>query len=54
MCEALSVMQHGVVVETMNVQQLRDQTPSMPYTSQLLTASRGYDRAAIDAFEEFN
>jgi peptide/nickel transport system ATP-binding protein len=53
MCEALSVMQHGAVVETMSVQQLRSHTPTMPYTSQLLTASLGYDRAAIDAFEEF-
>jgi hypothetical protein len=25
----------------------------MPYTQQLLTASLGYDRGAIDAFEEF-
>jgi peptide/nickel transport system ATP-binding protein len=53
MCESLSVMQNGAVVETMSVQQLRDHTPAMPYTSQLLTASLGYDRAAIDAFEEF-
>jgi len=53
MCENLSVMQNGAVVETMGVQQLRDHTPEMPYTRQLLTASLGYDRAAIDAFEEF-
>jgi ABC-type dipeptide/oligopeptide/nickel transport system ATPase subunit len=53
MCETLSVMQNGAVVETMSVQQLRDHTPAMPYTKQLLTASLGYDRAAIDAFEEF-
>lgn len=53
MCEALSVMQHGAVVETMSVQQLRSHTPTMPYTSQLLTASLGYDRTAIDAFQEF-
>jgi len=53
MCETLSVMQNGAVVETMAVQQLRDHTPEMPYTRQLLTASLGYDRAAIDAFEEF-
>jgi len=36
-----------------SVQQLRDHSPSMPYTRQLMTASLGYDRAAIDAFEEF-
>ena len=53
MCEALSVMQDGIVVETMDVQQLREHTPTRPYTRQLLTASLGYDRAAIDAFEEF-
>jgi peptide/nickel transport system ATP-binding protein len=53
MCESLSVMQNGAVVETMSVQQLRDHSPAMPYTSQLMTASLGYDRAAIDAFEEF-
>ncbi len=53
MCESLSVMQNGAVVETMSVQQLRDHTPTQPYTKQLLTASLGYDRAAIDAFKEF-
>ena len=53
MCESLSVMQNGAVVETMSVQQLRDHSPAMPYTRQLMTASLGYDRAAIDAFEEF-
>ena len=54
MCEKLCVMQHGALVETMTVDQLRDHTPVQPYTRQLLTASLGYDRAAIDAFEEFN
>lgn len=53
MCEALSVMQNGSVVETLDVHQLRGHSPAMPYTRQLLTASLGYDRAAIDAFEEF-
>ena len=53
MCESLSVMQNGAVVETMSVQQLREHSSTMPYTQQLLTASLGYDRTAIDAFEEF-
>ncbi len=53
MCERLSVMQNGAVVETMSVQQLCEHSSTMPYTRQLLTASLGYDRAAIDAFEEF-
>ncbi len=52
-CETLSVMQNGEIVETMSVQQLREHQSKMPYTRQLLTASLGYDRAAIDAFEEF-
>ena len=53
MCESLSVMQNGAIVETMSVQQLREHNSTMPYTRQLLTASLGYDRGAIDAFEEF-
>ena len=53
MCESLSVMQNGAIVETMSVQQLREHSSTMPYTQQLLTASLGYDRGAIDAFEEF-
>jgi ABC-type dipeptide/oligopeptide/nickel transport system ATPase subunit len=53
MCETLSVMQNGAIVETMSVQQLREHNSTMPYTRQLLTASLGYDRGAIDAFEEF-
>jgi len=53
MCETLSVMQNGAIVETMSVQQLRAHNSTMPYTRQLLTASLGYDRGAIDAFEEF-
>jgi peptide/nickel transport system ATP-binding protein len=54
MCESLSVMQNGAVVETMSVQQLRDHSPATPYTRQLMAASLGYDRATIDAFEEFD
>ncbi len=53
MCERLAVMQNGRIVETMSVDQLRQREPSQAYTRQLLTASLGYDRAAIDAFEEF-
>ena len=53
LCESLSVMQNGRIVENLDARQLREHTPAMPYTRQLLTASLGYDRAAIDAFEEF-
>ena len=52
MCEELAVMQYGEVVETITVAQLRDDTPTHPYTKQLLRASRGYDRAAAAGLEE--
>ena len=45
-------MQHGEVVETMTVTQLRDDTPTHPYTKRLLLASRGYDRSALESLEE--
>ena len=50
-CDALAVMQHGEVVEALDVARLRSGTPSDPYTRQLLRASRGYDRAAVEAFD---
>jgi len=53
MCDRLAVMQHGRVVETMTIEQLRSGTPRERYTTQLLVASRGYDRAAIAQFEDF-
>ena len=37
----------------MTAAQLRSSTPSHGYTQQLLVASRGYDRQAIDRFVEF-
>jgi peptide/nickel transport system ATP-binding protein len=53
MCARLAVMNHGAVVEELTVGQLRSRSPAHPYTKQLLTASLGYDRAAIDRFEDF-
>lgn len=53
LCDALTVMQNGRVVETLDVDRLRAGKPARAYTRQLLTASRGYDRKAIDAFEDF-
>ena len=41
------------MVETLTVDQLRSHRPEQPYTRQLLTASLGYDRDAIDSFQEF-
>jgi peptide/nickel transport system ATP-binding protein len=52
MCEGLAVMQHGEVVETMTVDQLRDNTPTHSYTKRLLRASLGYDRSALESLEE--
>ena len=52
MCEGRAVMQHGEVVETMTVAQLRDDTPTHPYTKRLLRASRGFDRSALESLEE--
>ncbi len=52
-CGRLAVMNHGAIVEEMTVAQLRARAPSNRYTKQLLIASRGYDRAAIDQFEDF-
>ncbi len=54
MCERLAVMNHGLVVEELTVDQLRSATPRERYTQQLLTASLGYDRAAVDRFEDFS
>ena len=53
LCDALTVMQHGRVVESLDAERLREREPAEAYTRQLLIASLGYDRAAIDAFEDF-
>jgi peptide/nickel transport system ATP-binding protein len=54
MCDRLAVMQNGRVVEELSTDQLRAAAPSHPYTRQLLQASLGYDRAAVDKFVEFD
>ncbi len=54
MCDRLAVMNAGRVVEELTVDQLRRSEPSHPYTRQLLKASLGYDRAAVDALETFD
>ena len=53
LCGRLAVMNHGLIVEELTVEQLRSATPRERYTKQLLTASLGYDRAAVDRFEDF-
>jgi peptide/nickel transport system ATP-binding protein len=53
MCDDLAVMNHGKVVEELAVEQLKRRDPKHPYTRQLMVASLGYDRAAVDKFEDF-
>jgi len=53
MCDRLAVMNHGAIVEELDAARLRKGEPRHPYTRQLLTASLGYDRRAIDAFQDF-
>jgi peptide/nickel transport system ATP-binding protein len=45
-CNRLAVMRQGEVLETLEVEQLRQGTPTHPYTQELLRASEGYDRSA--------
>ncbi len=44
LCDRLTVMQHGRIVETMTVDQLRANQPIDEYTQTLMKASTGYDR----------
>ena len=53
MCYHIAVMNNGLIVEEVIVETLRDGQVTHPYTRQLLTASRGYDRSRIDACEDF-
>lgn len=53
-CERIAVMNRGLFVEEITRKQLREQTPRHDYTRQLLAASRGYDRAKINEFIDFN
>ncbi|KZK99368.1 ABC transporter ATP-binding protein [Pseudovibrio sp. Ad26] len=43
MCDEIAVMQHGEVVEVMDVEAMRSSTPETAYTQELLKASMGYD-----------
>jgi len=47
MCSHLAVMRLGQVVETITVAQLREQTPSHPYTRQLVQGAQGYNREFV-------
>ena len=46
-------MNRGETVEIIDRRQLQSGSLKERYTRQLLTASKGYDRAAIDQFQDF-
>lgn len=54
MCNRLLVMNRGKTVETITRSQLRSGRISEKYTKQLLVAGKGYDRAAVDQFQDFS
>jgi peptide/nickel transport system ATP-binding protein len=47
-------MNVGRIVEAMQVTALRERTPGTPYTQQLLQASLGYDRQAVERYQRFD
>jgi peptide/nickel transport system ATP-binding protein len=53
MCNTLLVMNRGKAVETLTRDQLQNGAITEVYTRQLLLAGKGYDRTAIDRFEDF-
>ncbi|WP_247886758.1 ABC transporter ATP-binding protein [Azospirillum sp. SYSU D00513] len=53
MCGRLAVMNRGRLVEELDAEALRRGEAREDYTRQLLRASRGYDRAAAEAFRDF-
>jgi len=53
MCDRVAVMNNGKIVEQLDVELINNRNPAHPYTRQLLTASLGYDRNAVDNFEDF-
>ena len=53
MCDNVLVMNRGQMVERITKKQLQKSTPKHEYTRQLLLASKGYDRTAIDLFQDF-
>jgi peptide/nickel transport system ATP-binding protein len=52
MCNTLLVMNRGKAVETITRDQLKNGAMTEAYTRQLLVAGKGYDRTAIDRFED--
>jgi peptide/nickel transport system ATP-binding protein len=52
MCDRLAVMQHGRIVETLDVAALEAERVTTDYARQLLHASMGYDRTLAPVEEE--
>ena len=52
MCDRLAVMRRGDIVERLEVDRLRNGEAEHPYTRQLLTAAKGYDRQLADTLLE--
>lgn len=48
MCEEIAVMQHGEIVEVMDVAAMRAMQVSHPYTQHLLKSSQGYERQSFE------
>ncbi len=53
MCDQIAVMSQGAMVEQFSKAQLRSGDFERRYTKQLFAASKGYDRAVIDQFQDF-
>ena len=54
MCGRLAVMNAGRIVEALTVDQLRGGQTGAPYTAQLLRASAGYDRDAVETLVTYD
>jgi len=52
MCRRLAIMRRGEIVETAEAGELSARRLNHPYSRQLLIASRGYDRSAVDSFAD--
>lgn len=53
LCSRIAVMNRGEIVEEITEDQMRTGEVTHAYTKQLWTASQGYDRAALETFQEF-
>jgi peptide/nickel transport system ATP-binding protein len=53
LCHKLAIMRGGEIVEVADSKMLAEGRVQHPYSRQLLTASKGFDREAIAAFADF-